>query len=134
MIRTTLSNHCARIVCAATLALTASGAFGEAGAPAATGRTSKGPTLVDARGMSLYTFDKDAGGKSACNDGCAALWPPLPAAAGATPSGDWTIISRDDGSRQWAYKGKPLYAFTQDAKAGDVVGDGYKSVWHIAKP
>ena len=65
--------------------------------------------LADAKGMSLYTFAKDAPGKSACSGGCAKNWPPLAAAADAKPMGDWTVITRDDGSKQWAYKGQPLY-------------------------
>ena len=65
--------------------------------------------LVDAKGMTLYTFDKDSGGKSVCNDKCAQNWPPLAAETGAMASGDWSVITRDDGTQQWAYKGKPLY-------------------------
>lgn len=103
-------------------------------APASTGQTSKGAALVDGKGMSLYTFDIDKGGKSACNGPCAALWPPLAAAAGSSASGDWTVVSRDDGSLQWGYKGHPLYKFSKDAKPGDVAGDGFKDVWHLAKP
>jgi len=49
-------------------------------------------------------------------------------------SGDWTVITRDDGSRQWAYKGKPLYFWAKDAKPGDRTGDGINQVWHTAKP
>jgi len=94
----------------------------------------KDDALVNAGGMSLYTFDKDAGGKSACNGPCATNWPPLAAAADAKPEGEWTVIIRDDGSKQWAYKGKPLYAFVKDQKAGDRVGDGFNQVWHLAKP
>jgi len=90
--------------------------------------------LVGANGMSLYTFDKDAGGKSACNGPCAANWPPLMAAADAKAEGEWTVITRDDGSKQWAYKGKPLYAWVKDQKAGDRTGDGFNQVWHLAKP
>ena len=84
--------------------------------------------------MSLYIFDKDQGGKSSCNGPCAALWPPLSAASGAGAAGDWTIISRADGSSQWAYKGHPLYTFAKDGKPGDADGDGFKDVWHLAKP
>jgi predicted lipoprotein with Yx(FWY)xxD motif len=90
-------------------------------------------TLTDAKGMTLYTFDKDAGGKSACNGPCATNWPPLAAGADAKVSGDWTTITRDDGTRQWAYKGKPLYTWSKDAKPGDKTGDGFNSVWHTAK-
>jgi len=90
-------------------------------------------TLTDAKGMTLYTFDKDAAGKSACNGPCATNWPPLIAGADAKVSGDWTTITRDDGTRQWAYKGKPLYTWSKDAKPGDKTGDGFNSVWHTAK-
>ena len=89
--------------------------------------------LTNAAGMTLYTFDNDAGGKSACNGPCAANWPPLMAAADAKASGDWTIITRDDGAKQWAYKGKPLYLWSKDTKAGDKTGDNFNSVWHVAK-
>ena len=52
--------------------------------------------------MTLYTFDKDAAGKSNCNDKCATAWPPFQVAASAAASGEWTIVDRDDGSKQWA--------------------------------
>ena len=91
-------------------------------------------TLTDAKGMTLYTFDRDTvPGKSVCNGPCATNWPPLMVSAGATPSGDWTIVTRDDGGKQWAYKGKPLYAWAKDAKPGDKTGDGVNNVWHTAK-
>jgi len=89
--------------------------------------------LTSAAGMTLYTFDKDSGGKSACNGPCAANWPPLMAAADAKASGDWTIVTRDDGGRQWAYKGKPVYSWVKDQKPGDKTGDGFNNVWHVAK-
>ena len=85
-------------------------------------------------GMTLYTFDKDSGDKSACNGACANLWPPLKAEGDAKASGDWKVITRDDGSKQWAYKGKPVYAYSKDSKAGDKTGDNVGGVWHIAKP
>src|SRR5690348_2004500 len=66
--------------------------------------------FTDAKGMTLYTFDGDdaAPGKSACVGPCAKQWPPVTAAADAKPVGAWTLIPRDDGASQWAYKGKPL--------------------------
>jgi predicted lipoprotein with Yx(FWY)xxD motif len=103
-------------------------------APAKTADTSKGKALVDDKGMTLYIFDRDTSGKSNCNGQCATNWPPLQAAADAKPSGDWTVVSRDDGGKQWAYKGKPLYLWAKDTKPGDVTGDGVNSVWHIAAP
>ncbi len=103
--------------------------------PAKTGTTSKGATLTDQRGMSLYTFDKDKDGKSACNGPCAANWPALKAEASDQDSGGYTIITRDDGSRQWAYKNKPLYTFVKDQKPGDTTGDGFlNGAWHLARP
>ncbi|HET7792886.1 MAG TPA: hypothetical protein VFL64_05840 [Rhizobacter sp.] len=92
--------------------------------------------LVGANGMSLYVFDRDAAGtgKSVCNGPCATNWPPLMVAAGASASGDWSIVTRDDGGKQWAYKGKPVYFWAKDAKPGDRTGDGFNSVWHLARP
>lgn len=90
-------------------------------------------TLTNAAGMTLYVFDRDAGGKSACNGPCATNWPPLTVVGDGKAMGDWTVITRDDGGKQWAYKGKPLYAWSKDTKAGDKTGDGVNSVWHVAK-
>lgn len=92
--------------------------------------------LTNASGMTLYTFDSDpaGGAKSACNGPCASNWPPLMAKEGDKPSGDYSIVARDDGSKQWAYKGKPLYLWSKDQKPGDKTGDGVKNVWHAAKP
>jgi predicted lipoprotein with Yx(FWY)xxD motif len=88
--------------------------------------------LVGANGMTLYTFDKDADKKSVCNGACAANWPPL--MAEGTLAGDYGTITRDDGKAQIAYKGKPLYYWAKDTKAGDMTGDNVNNVWHVAKP
>jgi predicted lipoprotein with Yx(FWY)xxD motif len=92
--------------------------------------------LTDPQGLTLYTFDRDPanGGKSVCNATCATNWPPLLAEPGTSGTGSYTIITRDDGTRQWAYKGMPLYRFAKDAKAGDRAGDNLNNVWHVAKP
>ena len=94
-----------------------------------------GGMLADAAGKTLYTFDKDTAGsgKSVCNGACAVLWPPAMASAGAKSDETLTTITRDDGSKQWAFNGKPLYTYAQDQKAGDVMGEGFKGVWHAAK-
>lgn len=100
-----------------------------------TADTSKGQTYVDTKGMTLYTFDKDAGGKSMCNGPCAENWPPLMASADAKPTADMTIVVRDDGKKMWAYKGKPLYTFKKDMAPGETNGDGFlNGAWHMAKP
>ena len=91
--------------------------------------------LATPAGATLYTFDKDVAGsgKSVCNGPCATNWPPLAAQASDAASGDWSIVTRDDGSKQWAYKGAPLYTFAKDAKPGDTTGDGKGNVWHLVK-
>ena len=93
----------------------------------------KDGVLTDAKGMTLYTFDKDEGGVSACYDKCAANWPPMIAAANAKAEGDYGLSDRTDGSKQWTYDGKPLYLWVKDAKPGDMTGDGVNGVWHTAK-
>ena len=107
----------------------ASAGLAQAAAPVKTA----GGMLVNTSGMTLYTFDNDTAGsgKSACNGPCAGLWPPVMAEADAKPEGDMTIVVRDDGTKQWAYKGKPVYLYKSDMKAGDMTGDNFKNVWHV---
>lgn len=90
--------------------------------------------LTDANGMTLYTFDKDTkgDGKSVCNGDCAVKWPPLMAAADAKADGDFTVVTRDDGTTMWAHDGWPLYYWYEDVAAGDIKGDGVGGVWHLA--
>ncbi len=87
-------------------------------------------------GMTLYTFDRDTAGngKSVCNGPCATLWPPLMADEMAKPAGAWTVVTRDDGKKQWALNGKPVYYFARDTKAGERTGDDFNKVWRLAKP
>lgn len=93
--------------------------------------------LVGTNSMTLYTFAKDGvgSGKSVCNAQCAINWPPLLVEANAQASGDYTVIARDDGKKQLAYKGLPLYFWSKDAKPGDKTGDGRsEGAWKVAKP
>jgi len=94
-----------------------------------------GGVLVNSAGMTVYTFDKDVAGsgKSTCNGACLTLWPAVMAAADAKPDGDMSIVTRDDGAKQWAYKGKPVYLYASDKKPGDMTGDKFKDVWHVIK-
>jgi predicted lipoprotein with Yx(FWY)xxD motif len=89
--------------------------------------------LVNAKGMTLYTFDRDVAGsgKSNCNGDCAVKWPPHMAGAYDQAHGDYTSVGRNDGARQWAFKGKPLYTWPEDQEAGDKYGDNKNKVWHI---
>ena len=95
--------------------------------------TSAGKVFADAKGMTLYTFDKDTANASNCYDACAAMWPPFVAAKTAKASGDWTVVSRKDSAQMWAYEGKPLYTYSKDRKPGDATGEGVGNVWHVAK-
>lgn len=80
--------------------------------------------------LPLYVFDGDADGKSNCNAVCAAVWPIIRADAAAKPTGDWTIIAREDGKRQWAYKGRPVYTFYLD-RPGAPKGEGRLADWYL---
>jgi predicted lipoprotein with Yx(FWY)xxD motif len=93
-----------------------------------------GWAFADGRGMTLYTFDRDEGspGKSSCKAACAEAWPAVLAPADATAHGPWTVVHRDDGSLQWAYRGRPLYRYAADPFAGATYGDGVGTVWHVA--
>jgi predicted lipoprotein with Yx(FWY)xxD motif len=105
--------------------------------PVKVAQTDKGKAFVDKSGMTLYTFAKDPAGKSVCNDACARNWPPFMAAdadAGA-PAKGWSVVARDDGGKQWAHNGKPLYTFIKDKKPGEASGDGFMDgAWKIAAP
>jgi predicted lipoprotein with Yx(FWY)xxD motif len=94
--------------------------------------------FVNASGMTLYTYDKDETvGKSSCNDKCAMAWPPVMAKPDAKAIGSWSVISRDDGTKQWAYRDKPVYTYSKDAAPGDDKGDDLgpngTHVWHVIK-
>lgn len=92
--------------------------------------------LLTKTGHSLYTFDNDVvgSGASVCNSPCSNIFPPHLAADKDTASGDFTLVVRQDGGKQWAYKGRPLYCFYADDKPGDKGGDGMnRNLWHIAR-
>src|SRR6185503_1135644 len=96
-------NTIKRIIAAGLFAAAAVSCIAVSQAPA----KSAGGVMADSAGMTLYMFGK--------------------------ASGDWTIIARDDGSKQWAYKGKPVYKYSKDTKAGEMTGDGFNGVWHAVK-
>jgi predicted lipoprotein with Yx(FWY)xxD motif len=142
---------------ALTLVLAACGASGSSGygggygaaptTPSAAGtaatvdlhNSSLGSILVDAQGKTLYLFEADKNGKSACSGPCATAWPPLlskgapQAAMGASASLIGTT-ARGDGGSQVTYAGHPLYYFVGDKAAGDVTGEGidqFGAKWYV---
>ncbi len=81
--------------------------------------------------FTLYVFDPDQNSSgSVCNGGCATNWPPL-LTTDSVPSGVSNLgtITRDDGSTQVSYDGRPLYFFINDNEAGDTNGQGVGGVW-----
>ncbi|WP_108395959.1 COG4315 family predicted lipoprotein [Devosia submarina] len=119
---------------AAAVALFAAPAFAEdyLGGAVKTVEINGKQVLTDAQGMTLYTFDKDTAGKSNCNGDCAVKWPPLMAEDDAKDEGDFTVVTRDDGTKMWAHGGMPLYYWYEDTQPGDISGDGVGGVWHLA--
>jgi predicted lipoprotein with Yx(FWY)xxD motif len=88
-----------------------------------------GKVLVDSRGRTLYLFQKDSGGKSACNSACATAWPPLratgkPVAGPGLTASKLGTTTRSDGGAQVAYNGHPLYRYSGDTKVGQTNGQG----------
>ncbi len=97
-----------------------------------------GSYLVDAKGMTLYHFDKDMPGKSACAGPCVENWPifysdTVTVSQGLNPT-DFGTITRDDGKKQTTYRGMPLYYFVKDKAPDDTFGQGVKDIWHVVKP
>lgn len=93
-----------------------------------------GSTRLDRSNYTLYVFANDTEGVSTCNGGCATSWPPLYADIGALADGDrYTLITREDGSTQWAYDGKALYFWQGDTAAGEFGGEQVTN-WSVARP
>jgi len=103
-----------------------------------TRKTKPGMILVDAQGRSLYLFEKDKGGKSACSGACAKAWPPLMTTGKAKAAGGVNAkllgtTKRSNGT-QVTYNGHPLYTFFQDTKAGQTNGEGstaFGAAWYV---
>jgi predicted lipoprotein with Yx(FWY)xxD motif len=92
--------------------------------------------LTDTSGKTLYYFTRDTSGQSACTGACITLWPPFNADTVTAPSvlkpADFGPVSRPDGLKQTAYMGRPLYFFSNDAKPGDIKGQGFNNLWFVA--
>jgi len=98
-------------------------------------QTKSGLVLVDPKGMTLYYFDRDTTGNSSTCDGkCAEKFAPLAAPGNARASGDFTLITRNDGSKMWAYRYRPLYLFHDDQAPGETHGTDLELLWHVARP
>jgi predicted lipoprotein with Yx(FWY)xxD motif len=95
-------------------------------------QTTAAGTYLRAGDQSLYWSDQDvAAGAPICLDECITRWIPLEAPAEAADAGDWSIAERPEGSRQWVYRGKPLYRFVEDTYPGARLGAGRARGWHL---
>ena len=79
--------------------------------------------MADKDGMVLYTYDKDGDGKSACYKDCLKMWHPVEGKKEEKMESGWTLVQRDDGMMQRAYKGHPVYHFVSDKAKGDAMGE-----------
>ena len=135
-------------VVAALVATAMLGAGLAAGSSAAKGTTVKaaksryGKIIVDGRGRTLYLFEKDKRGRSACSGTCATYWPPLitkgtPIAVRGVERSLLGVARRADGTSQVTYGGHPLYLFVQDTKPGQTRGQDlhdFGAAWYVVSP
>jgi len=120
----------------------AAGSSGRRPATVSTARTGLGRVIVNGRGLTLYLFEKDRRGRSACSGVCAGYWPPLlthgkPLAANGARRSLLGTIRRSDGTTQVTYAGHPLYRYQQDTKRGQTTGEGsnlFGAGWDALSP
>ncbi len=103
-----------------------------------TAPTELGDVLVDAGGLTLYGFTKDANGVPTCEDACAEAWPPLLVDGPELPAGldpaVYSVVERGDGGQQLKAGKWPLYRFSGDANPGETNGQGSGDVWFVVDP
>jgi predicted lipoprotein with Yx(FWY)xxD motif len=117
-------------------------ASGAGGATVKTHSSSLGKILVDAKGRTLYLFEKDKGGKSACYGQCAKYWPPLlttgkPTASAGAKTSLLGTTRRTNGTMQVTYAHHPLYRYAGDAGPGQTTGEGsdnFGAEWYVVAP
>lgn len=93
--------------------------------------SSIGIVFADANDRTIYTFDKDVAGVSTCYNQCAIAWPPVLVPAKTPVAAPLSLSSRQDGSSQLSYNGKPLYFYKSDSEIGDTNGDNVGGIWHV---
>lgn len=80
--------------------------------------------------LPLYIFKGEPAGRSLCDRDCTAVWPIVRAESNDKPVGFWTIVKRDDGRLQWAYKHSPVYTYFED-RPNDPKGAGKSMDWYL---
>jgi predicted lipoprotein with Yx(FWY)xxD motif len=112
------------------------------GTTVAVQQTKLGTVLAGPTGRTLYLFEADKDGKSACSGGCASIWPPLtttaaPKAGTGALSAKLGTIAGPGGKMQVTYAGHPLYYYAADGKPGDTTGQGlnqFGAEWYVLAP
>jgi predicted lipoprotein with Yx(FWY)xxD motif len=112
------------------------------GTTVSTAKTKLGRILVNSSGRSLYLFEKDKSGKSACSGQCAKFWPPLitkgkPRATAGVKASLLGTTKRADGRMQVTYNHHPLYTFKEDTAKGMTKGEGtdfFGGEWYVLSP
>jgi predicted lipoprotein with Yx(FWY)xxD motif len=109
-------------------------------ADVAVAHTNLGDIIVDAKGMTVYVFDKDVAGSgsSACTGDCQKLWVPVPAASDQPVAVGITapvgVITGAGGGEQITIGGLPVYTYTGDNAPGNTNGQLFKNLWHALTP
>jgi predicted lipoprotein with Yx(FWY)xxD motif len=92
--------------------------------------------LTTKAGRTLYSLSVETNGHFTCVGSCLSVWHPLFVSPNVKPTGPVKLgtVKRPEGKLQVTYKGKPLYSFGGDMKAGETNGEGIKDVgtWHAA--
>jgi len=106
-----------------------------------TARTGLGRVIVNGSGRTLYLFEKDKRGHSACSGICATYWPPLLANGKTVATGVQRsllgTIRRANGTKQVTIAGHPVYLFSGDSKRGQTNGEGltdFGASWYALSP
>ena len=132
-------------IAATALAMACGGDSGGSTAPKATVLTATATVagasktiLTDSKGMTLYYFTPDKGGKVTCTGGCLAVWPALISdspTAGSGVTGTLTTVANPDGKGlQVVYNSWPLYYYVKDTKPGDTTGENVGAKWFVVPP
>jgi predicted lipoprotein with Yx(FWY)xxD motif len=98
-----------------------------------------GKALAGSHGRTLYLFEADKSGTSACSGACAKAWPPDTVTGAPHPGSGVSqallgTIKRSDGTAQVTYNGHPLYYFIGDNTTGAAKGQGLKAFgagWYV---
>ena len=98
-----------------------------------------GTIVTDAKGWTLYRYDKDQASMSMCTDDCTKTWMPVMAEQSSVQgmgvdTAKIGTLTRSDGMKQLTLAGWPLYKYMGDTKAGDMNGQGKGDAWYAVAP